>query len=59
MPVARAAKAAGVPLALARDVARRIDAAEYKRRQMPPGPRVTERAFGDGRRYPIAQKINV
>jgi len=59
VPVARAAKAAGVPLALARDVARRIDAAEYKRRQMPPGPRVTERAFGDGRRYPIAQKINV
>ncbi|HEX4440345.1 MAG TPA: NAD+ synthase [Thermoanaerobaculia bacterium] len=59
LPVSRAAKAAGVPLALARDIARRIDAAEYKRRQMPPGPKVTARAFGEGRRYPIAQKINV
>jgi len=59
LPAARAARIAGVPLALARDIARRIDAAEYKRRQMPPGPKVTARAFGDGRRYPIAQKINV
>ena len=59
LPVARAARAAGVPVEVARDIARRIDAAEYKRRQMPPGPKVTARAFGDGRRYPIAQKINV
>jgi len=42
---------------LARDIARRIDAAEYKRFQMPPGPKVTARAFGVGRRYPIAQKF--
>ena len=56
LPVAQAAKAAKVPLALAREIARRIDAAEYKRRQMPPGPKVTARAFGEGRRYPIAQK---
>jgi len=59
LPVARAARAAGVQVEVARDIARRIDAAEYKRRQMPPGPKVTARAFGDGRRYPIAQKINV
>jgi NH3-dependent NAD+ synthetase len=54
-----AAKAAGVSVELARDIARRIDRNEYKRRQMPPGPKVTARAFGDGRRYPIAQKFQV
>ncbi len=57
LPPERAARAAKVPLALARDIARRIDAAEYKRFQMPPGPKVTARAFGEGRRYPIAQKF--
>ena len=56
---AAAARSAGVPVALARDIARRIDGNEYKRRQAPPGPKVTARAFGDGRRYPIAQKFNV
>ncbi len=59
LPVAQAARAAKVPLALARDIARSIDAAEYKRRQMPPGPKVTARAFGEGRRYPIAQRFRV
>jgi len=58
LPVRRAARAAGVSEKLARDIARRIDGAEYKRRQMPPGPKVTARAFGEGRRYPIAQKID-
>jgi len=57
LPPAKAARAAKVPLALAREIARRIDAAEYKRFQMAPGPKVTERAFGVGRRYPIAQKF--
>jgi NAD+ synthetase len=59
LPVARAAARARVPLAMARDVANRIDRNEYKRRQMPPGPKVTARAFGDGRRYPIAQRFLV
>jgi NAD+ synthase (glutamine-hydrolysing) len=59
LPVAKAASRAGVSLALARDIANRIDRNEYKRRQMPPGPKVTARAFGDGRRYPIAQKFRV
>ena len=57
LPAERAARAAKVPLALARDIARRIDAAEYKRFQMAPGPKVTPRGFGEGRRYPIAQKF--
>jgi NAD+ synthetase len=59
LPVARAARRAKTPLALAREIARRIDRNEYKRRQMPPGPKVTARAFGEGRRYPIAQRFRV
>ena len=57
LPVPVAARRAGVSAALAREIARRIDSNEYKRRQMPPGPKVTGRAFGEGRRYPIAQKF--
>ncbi|MFN2634408.1 MAG: NAD+ synthase [Thermoanaerobaculia bacterium] len=56
---AAAARRAGVPLSLASDIARRIDRNEYKRRQAPPGPKVTGRAFGEGRRYPIAQKFEI
>jgi NAD+ synthase (glutamine-hydrolysing) len=33
-----------------------IDRAVYKRRQAPPGLKVTSRAFGFGRRMPIAQR---
>ncbi len=33
-----------------------IDRNEYKRKQMPPGLKVTGRAFGFGRRMPIAQR---
>lgn len=57
LPVAAAARRAKVPLGLAREIAHRLDSNEYKRRQMPPGPKVTGRAFGEGRRYPIAQKF--
>ena len=38
-----------------RDVLRRILVNEYKRRQAPPGLKVTTKAFGYGRRYPIAR----
>jgi NAD+ synthetase len=37
-------------------VVRLIDGAEYKRRQAAPGLKVTERAFGVGRRMPVAQR---
>ncbi len=50
------AKQCGVPLALVLDVIRRVQAAEYKRRQAPPGLRVTTKAFGAGRRMPIASR---
>lgn len=34
-----------------------LNRAEYKRQQAPPGLKVTTKAFGVGRRYPIAQKF--
>ena len=36
-------------------VARLIDLNEYKRRQAAPGLKVTSKAFGVGRRIPVAQ----
>ncbi len=45
--------AAGHDEAVVRDVLRRIDGSEFKRRQAAPGPKVTTRAFGKERRVPI------
>ena len=45
--------AMGHPLETVQRVISLIDKAEYKRRQGPPGPRVSRRAFGRDRRYPI------
>ncbi|MCI0402734.1 MAG: NAD+ synthase [Acidobacteria bacterium] len=45
-----------VPLELARSIIDRVNRAEYKRHQAPPGLKVTSKAFGLGRRFPIAQK---
>jgi NAD+ synthase (glutamine-hydrolysing) len=39
--------------ATVRRVLRLIDGAEYKRRQSAPGPKITQRAFGRDRRFPI------
>jgi NAD+ synthase (glutamine-hydrolysing) len=38
-------------------VIRMVDRAEYKRRQAPPGPKVTSRAFGRDRRLPITNRF--
>ncbi|HVD13519.1 MAG TPA: NAD+ synthase [Actinomycetota bacterium] len=38
-------------------VIRLVDGAEYKRRQAPPGPKVTGRAFGKDRRLPITNRF--
>jgi NAD+ synthetase len=46
--------AAGFDVAVVADVVRRVRTSEYKRRQMPPGLKITGKAFGPGRRYPIA-----
>ena len=48
--------AAGYDAAVVRRVVSLIDRAEYKRRQSPPGIRVTPRGFGRDRRYPITSK---
>lgn len=42
--------------ATARRVARLVDLAEYKRRQSPPGIKITTRAFGKDRRLPITNR---
>lgn len=39
-------------------VIRAVDRNEYKRRQAPPGLKVTTKAFGSGRRMPIATRIH-
>jgi len=41
-----------------RDVTRKIERNEYKRQQAAPGLRVTSKAFGMGRRFPIAQRYS-
>lgn len=48
--------AAGFDEATVRKVIRLIDLSEYKRRQAAPGLKVTTKAFGVGRRVPIAQR---
>ena len=48
--------ALGYDAAIVRKVIRMVDLAEYKRRQAPPGPRITPRNFGKDRRYPITSK---
>ncbi|MDO8704556.1 MAG: NAD+ synthase [Sulfuricaulis sp.] len=45
--------AAGFDEAVVRRVLRMVDRNEYKRRQAAPGVRITPRAFGRDRRYPI------
>jgi NAD+ synthetase len=48
----------GYPRAIVEEVARMVYRSEYKRRQAAPGLRVSSRAFGSGRRMPIAMKLN-
>jgi len=47
-----------LPLALVRDIANKVDRNEYKRQQAAPGLKVTTKAFGIGRRFPIAQRFS-
>ncbi|MHC5137375.1 MAG: NAD+ synthase, partial [Planctomycetota bacterium] len=41
-----------------RQVIRLVDRNEYKRRQSPPGIKITPRAFGKDRRMPITNRYN-
>jgi NAD+ synthase (glutamine-hydrolysing) len=47
---------AGYDPDLVRRVVQLVDRAEYKRRQSPPGVRVTSKAFGKDRRLPITNR---
>ncbi len=49
--------AAGYEPALVQRVVKLLNGAEFKRRQAPPGLKVTDRAFGTGWRMPIAAKV--
>jgi NAD+ synthase (glutamine-hydrolysing) len=51
------AAAYGYDLELVRSIAKKVDRNEYKRRQAPPGLKITSRAFGLGRPFPIVQKF--
>ncbi|HKA68905.1 MAG TPA: NAD+ synthase [Actinomycetes bacterium] len=48
--------AAGFEPELVERVLRMVDAAEYKRRQYPPGPKISFKAFGRDRRLPITNQ---
>ena len=48
----------GISKQVAQDIVRKIDLSEYKRRQAAPGLKVTTKAFGVGRRVPIAQRFD-
>ena len=48
--------AAGFDEALVRRVIAMVDKAEYKRRQYPPGTKVSKRAFGKDRRLPMTSR---
>lgn len=47
----------GYPIELVNDLILRIHRNEYKRRQSPPGLRISQKAFSVGRRFPIVQQF--
>ena len=49
--------AEGLPEVTVMEVVRMVDRAEYKRRQAPPGIRVSNKAFGRDRRLPITNRF--
>ncbi len=49
----------GMDSKLVERVIRQVDRNEYKRYQAPPGLKVTSKAFGYGRRFPIAQRYKL
>jgi NAD+ synthase (glutamine-hydrolysing) len=49
---------AGFDSVIVNDIVKKVNQNEYKRRQMAPGLKVTSKAFGIGRRIPIAQRFS-
>ena len=55
--VAEIAAKENLPENLVRDIVRKVDRNEYKRQQAAPGLKITPKAFGMGRRFPIAHRF--
>ena len=55
-PAERIATDRGLDIELVKRVMRMVDRAEYKRQQAAPGLKISPKAFGYGRRFPIAAK---
>jgi NAD+ synthase (glutamine-hydrolysing) len=49
----------GFDLGLVRNVIRMVERSEYKRQQAAPGLKISAKAFGSGRRFPIAAKSDI
>ena len=49
----------GIDIEIVRRVIRMVDRAEYKRQQAAPGLKISPKAFGYGRRFPIAAKSEI
>jgi NAD+ synthetase len=49
----------GLDKELVLKIVRMIERSEYKRQQAPPGLKISEKAFGVGRRFPVAAKYEV
>ncbi len=58
-PAERIAAERGFDIEVVRRVIRMVDRAEYKRQQAAPGLKISAKAFGYGRRLPIAAKCEV
>ena len=58
-PAERIAVDRGIDIEVVRRVIRLVDRAEYKRQQAAPGLKISPKAFGYGRRFPIAAKSEV
>ena len=54
---AQIAESLKLPIELVEDIVNKVDRNEYKRQQAAPGLKVTTKAFGIGRRFPIAQTV--
>jgi NAD+ synthase (glutamine-hydrolysing) len=49
----------GFDLVVVKDVIRMVERTEYKRQQAAPGIKISPKAFGYGRRFPIAAKADI
>ncbi len=56
-PAQQIANQMGLSLEFVKGIINKVDRNEYKRQQAAPGLKVTTKAFGSGRRFPIAQKF--